>query len=54
MPTLFENSAASLEKTARQVALKPHLNIGVFALEANAPHWNIWKKKIVQEAGALS
>jgi len=38
-------SSGFSEKIARQVALKPHLNIGVFALEANAPHWKVWQKK---------
>jgi len=38
-------SSGFSEKIARQVALKPHLNIGVFALEANAPHWKVWAKK---------
>ena len=33
-------------KIARQVALKPHLNIGVFALEADAPHWEVWQKNL--------
>ena len=28
------------------VALKPHLNIGVFALEADAPHWLVWQKNL--------
>jgi hypothetical protein len=39
-------SSGFSEKIARQVALKPHLNIGVFALEANAPHWNVWQKNL--------
>jgi len=38
-------SSGFSEKIARQVALKPHLNIGVFALEANASHWKVWQKK---------
>ena len=37
-------SSGFSEKIARQVALKPHLNIGVFALELNAPHWKVWQK----------
>ena len=37
-------SSGFSEKIARQVALKPHLNIGVFALEAQAPHWRVWQK----------
>mgnify|MGYP002641780708 CR=1 FL=1 len=39
-------SSGFSEKIARQVALKPHLNIGVFALEANAPHWKVWQKNL--------
>jgi len=39
-------SSGFSEKIARQVALKPHLNIGVFALEFNAPHWNVWQKNL--------
>ena len=39
-------SSGFSEKIAREVALKPHLNIGVFALEFNAPHWDIWKKNL--------
>ena len=39
-------SSGFSEKIAREVALKPHLNIGVFALEKNAPHWNIWQKNL--------
>ena len=32
-------SSGFSEKIAREVALKPHLNIGVFSLEKDAPHW---------------
>jgi len=39
-------SSGFSEKVARQVALKPHLNIGVFALESEAPHWNAWQKNL--------
>jgi lipopolysaccharide biosynthesis glycosyltransferase len=39
-------SSGFSEKIARQVALEPHLNIGVFALEASASHWNIWQKNL--------
>ena len=39
-------SSGFSESIARQVALKPHLNIGVFALEADAPHWQIWQKNL--------
>jgi len=48
-------SSGFSEKIARQVALKPHLNIGVFALEANAPHWEVWKKnlKIALKSGKI-
>ena len=48
-------SSGFSEKIARQVALKPHLNIGVFALEDNAPHWKVWQKnlKIALKAGKI-
>jgi hypothetical protein len=48
-------SSGFSEKIARQVALKPHLNIGVFALEANAPHWKVWQKnlKLALKAGKI-
>ena len=39
-------SSGFSEKIARQVATKPHLNIGVFALEQNAPHWEVWQKNL--------
>ena len=39
-------SSGFSEEIARQVALKPHLNIGVFALESSAPHWDVWKKNL--------
>jgi len=39
-------SSGFSETIARQVALKPHLNIGVFALELNAPHWKVWQKNL--------
>ena len=39
-------SSGFSEKIAREVALKPHLNIGVFALEANASHWEVWQKNL--------
>ena len=39
-------SSGFSEKIAREVAFKPHLNIGVFALEANASHWNVWQKNL--------
>ena len=39
-------SSGFSEKIAREVALKPHLNIGVFSLEQNAPHWEVWQKNL--------
>ena len=39
-------SSGFSEKIAREVALKPHLNIGVFALEENASHWEVWQKNL--------
>ena len=39
-------SSGFSEEVAREVALKPHLNIGVFALEADAPHWHVWQKNL--------
>jgi len=39
-------SSGFSEKIAREVALKPHLNIGVFSLESNAPHWDVWQKNL--------
>ena len=28
------------------MALKPHLNAGVFALSSDAPHWEVWRKNL--------
>jgi len=39
-------SSGFSEKIAREVALRPHLNIGVFSLERNAPHWDFWQKNL--------
>ena len=39
-------SSGFSEKIAREVALKPHLNIGVFSLEKDAPHWEMWQKNL--------
>jgi hypothetical protein len=39
-------SSGFSEKVARLVALEPHLNIGVFALEIDAPHWEVWQKNL--------
>jgi len=53
----YKNAKSSgfSEKIAREVALKPHLNIGVFALEAKASHWEVWQKnlKIALKAGKI-
>tara|TARA_E500000178_G_scaffold191606_1_gene189637 strand:+ start:389 stop:1288 length:900 start_codon:yes stop_codon:yes gene_type:complete len=39
-------SSGFSESIARKVGLKPHLNIGAFALEYNAPHWDVWQKNL--------
>ena len=39
-------SSGFSEKISRQVALEPHLNIGVFCLNGSAPHWNNWQKNL--------
>ena len=39
-------SSGFSQKIAREVALKPHLNIGVFSLEKDAPHWEVWQKNL--------
>lgn len=39
-------SSGFSETISREVALKPHLNIGVFALEKNAPHWKVWQENL--------
>ena len=39
-------SSGFSEKIAREVALKPHLNIGAFSLEIDAPHWDVWQKNL--------
>tara|TARA_B100000131_G_scaffold322760_1_gene377948 strand:- start:1477 stop:2379 length:903 start_codon:yes stop_codon:yes gene_type:complete len=39
-------SSGFSENIAREVALKPHLNIGVFSLEIDAPHWEVWQKNL--------
>jgi hypothetical protein len=33
---------------ARKLAFAPHINIGVFSLEANSPCWSSWQKNLVQ------
>ena len=39
-------SSGFSEKISREVALKPHLNIGAFSLEKDAPHWEVWQKNL--------
>ena len=39
-------SSGFSEKVAREVALEPHLNIGLFSLEEKAPHWDLWQKNL--------
>ena len=39
-------SSGFSEKIARDVALEPHLNIGLFSLEEKAPHWEVWQKNL--------
>ena len=39
-------SSGFSEKIAREVALKPHLNAGVFALSSDSPHWEVWRKNL--------
>ena len=39
-------SSGFSENIAREVAFKPHLNIGLFCLEKNAPHWEVWQKNL--------
>jgi len=48
-------SSGFSEKVARTVALKPHLNIGVFCLNEKAPHWEAWQKnlKIALNSGKI-
>ena len=41
-------SSGFSNQIAREVALKPHLNIGVFCLENDAPHWLVWQKNLRQ------
>jgi len=39
-------SSGFSNQISRTVALMPHLNIGVFCLENNAPHWLVWQKNL--------
>jgi hypothetical protein len=41
-------SSGFSNQISREVALKPHLNIGVFCLEDKAPHWLVWQKNLKQ------
>ena len=41
-------SSGFSETVARKIALMPHLNIGVFCLNADAPHWAVWQKNLKQ------
>ena len=41
-------SSGFSETVARKIALMPHLNIGVFCLNAGAPHWVVWQKNLKQ------
>ena len=41
-------SSGFSNQVSREVALKPHLNIGVFCLENDAPHWLVWQKNLRQ------
>ena len=33
---------------ARKLAFSPHINIGVFSMEANSPGWSSWQKNLFQ------
>ncbi len=41
-------SSGFSNQISREVALKPHLNIGVFCLENDSPHWLVWQKNLRQ------
>ena len=41
-------SSGFSEKIAREVALKPHLNIGVFSLERDSQGWKSWQSNLFQ------
>jgi hypothetical protein len=41
-------SSGFSNQISREVALKPHLNIGVFCLDDDAPHWLVWQKNLKQ------
>ena len=31
---------------SRNLAFAPHINIGVFSLQVDAPHWDVWQKNL--------
>jgi hypothetical protein len=39
-------SSGFSEDISRHIALQPHLNIGVFSLEATSPTWRVWQKNL--------
>ena len=39
-------SSGFSEDISRHIALQPHLNIGVFSLEASSPTWGVWQKNL--------
>ena len=39
-------SSGFSEDISRHIALQPHLNIGVFSLEASSPAWGVWQKNL--------
>jgi len=39
-------SSGFSEDISRHIALQPHLNIGVFSLEATSPTWGVWQKNL--------
>jgi len=39
-------SSGFSEDISRHIALQPHLNIGVFSLEATSPTWEVWQKNL--------
>ena len=45
-------SSGFTEEEARKVALMPHLNIGVFCLNVDAPHWKVWQNNLKKALGS--
>jgi len=39
-------SSGFSEDISRHIALQPHLNIGVFSLDATSPTWGVWQKNL--------